>query len=132
VFVNVTSWLTSIRHPIIFQSGGQMVGWSVNWYYVSWDTLHFVWYSVDRVKLSTVRNKFAAPTKLVLQSLWICSIGPRREMNRQRAIRNVSVEKSEANFRCRAFVAMQTNRQMYAWHGIVWRVVDIFRIIGPA
>lgn len=49
---------------------------------------------------STVLNKFAAPTKLVPQSLCICSIGPRREMKRHISIKKVSVDKPEASSRC--------------------------------
>lgn len=54
-------------------------------------------------------------TKLVLQSLCVSSYGPRREINRQKAIKNVSKDKSVAKFKCNAFVIMQTNRHM-GWY----------------
>lgn len=53
--------------------------------------------------------------KLVPQSLYIAMHRPRRDKNCCDADKKVSEDKSLANSKCNAFVAKQTNKQIYAF-----------------
>jgi len=97
------------------------------WYYVPWGR-PYTFPGVQWMAWSTVSNNLNVHSHY----LCVCCIWQLREMRRLKTIRNGSVDKSETSSRCSAFVAMQTKRYMYAWHGTVLCVVDGFNTIVPA
>uniref|UniRef100_A0A8D8LD12 (northern house mosquito) hypothetical protein n=1 Tax=Culex pipiens TaxID=7175 RepID=A0A8D8LD12_CULPI len=74
----------------------------------------FSWCCLSRSSVNNSCSLFRAPTKLVPLSDQISATGPLREVNRCKACRKRSVERSDTSSRCTALVHRHTNRHTYA------------------
>lgn len=96
-----------------------------NWVIVCWDCWH--WRNSDNSF-----NSLEAPVKLVPWSLQIIDDLPRRATNRWRVAINASVVKLETNSKWTALTAKHTNKPMYTFTNMGFRVAPNLTKIGPA